>query len=88
MNGRKDNPRVGKPWDWLHPLGRTKGIAHAGGLCKEFVAGDDFIVYPCDNLIHYGIIEVPRRVLKWGILSIQPPKRCRGSNKIRGSKIG
>ena len=30
-------------------------IAHAVGLCKEFVAGDDFVVYLGDNLIQYGI---------------------------------
>ncbi len=31
------------------------GIAHAVGLCKEFVGDDDFIVYLGDNLLQNGI---------------------------------
>jgi len=76
INGRKDDPRVGKPWDWLYPekvvnhygdgsrfgvkityihQGEPKGIAHAIGLCKEFLARDEFVVYLGDNLIQHGI---------------------------------
>lgn len=35
--------------------GEPKGIAHAVGLCKEFIGGDPFVVYLGDNLIRGGI---------------------------------
>ena len=35
--------------------GRPLGIAHAVGLCKNFVGDDKFIVYLGDNLLQYGI---------------------------------
>jgi glucose-1-phosphate thymidylyltransferase len=35
--------------------GKPLGIAHAVGLCKEFVDGDKFVVYLGDNLLQYGI---------------------------------
>jgi len=35
--------------------GRPLGIAHAVGLCEEFIGQDPFIVYLGDNLLQYGI---------------------------------
>lgn len=35
--------------------GEPKGIAHAVGLCKEYVSDDPFIVYLGDNLLKGGI---------------------------------
>ena len=37
-----------------------KGIAHAVGLCREFVADSPFIVYLGDNLIKGGITKQAR----------------------------
>jgi len=35
--------------------GKPLGIAHAVGLCEEFIGQDPFIVYLGDNLLQYGI---------------------------------
>ena len=35
--------------------GEPKGIAHAVGLCEDFVGGDRFVVYLGDNLLKGGI---------------------------------
>ena len=35
--------------------GKPLGIAHAVGLCKEFVGDEPFVVYLGDNLLQYGI---------------------------------
>lgn len=35
--------------------GKPKGIAHAVGVCKEFVENDPFVVYLGDNLLRGGI---------------------------------
>ena len=35
--------------------GKPLGIAHAVGLCKDFVEEDRFVVYLGDNLLQYGI---------------------------------
>lgn len=35
--------------------GKPKGIAHAIGLCKEFIGEDPFVVYLGDNLLKGGI---------------------------------
>ena len=32
-----------------------RGIAHAIGLCEDFVGGDDFVVYLGDNILQHGI---------------------------------
>jgi len=34
-----------------------KGIAHAIGLCKDFVAKDDFVVYLGDNVLRQSLVE-------------------------------
>mgnify|MGYP000014567874 CR=1 FL=1 len=54
INHYGDGSRFGVKITYIHQ-GEPKGIAHAVGLCKEFVAGDDFIVYLGDNLIQHGI---------------------------------
>lgn len=35
--------------------GKPLGIAHAVGLAKDFVGGDEFVVYLGDNLLQHGI---------------------------------
>lgn len=37
--------------------GLPKGIAHAVGLCKDFVGNDKFVVYLGDNMLQNGIKE-------------------------------
>ena len=54
INHYGDGSRFGVKITYIHQ-GEPKGIAHAVGLCKEFVAGDDFVVYLGDNLIQRGI---------------------------------
>jgi len=54
VNHYGDGSGFGVKITYIHQ-GEPKGIAHAVGLCKEFVAGDDFIVYLGDNLIQNGI---------------------------------
>jgi len=54
VNYYRDGSRFGVKITYIHQ-GEPKGIAHAVGLCKEFVAGDDFVVYLGDNLIQHGI---------------------------------
>ena len=54
VNHYGDGSRFGVKITYIHQ-GEPKGIAHAVGLCKEFVAGDDFVVYLGDNLIQHGI---------------------------------
>ena len=44
--------------------GEPKGIAHAIGLCEEFVSGDNFVVYLGDNLLQYGIGKYMRKFEK------------------------
>lgn len=34
------------------------GIAHAVGMAEDFVAGDDFLVYLGDNILHGGIAQL------------------------------
>ena len=49
-----DGSRFGIKITYIHQ-GEPKGIAHAVGLCKDFVAEADFVVYLGDNLIQHGI---------------------------------
>lgn len=35
--------------------GKPLGIAHAVGLCRDFVGGDRFVVYLGDNLLQHGV---------------------------------
>jgi len=48
--GRKFGVKI----QYLHQ-GAPKGIAHAVGLCKEYVGNDPFVVYLGDNLLRGGI---------------------------------
>jgi glucose-1-phosphate thymidylyltransferase len=41
--------------------GQPKGIAHAVGLCKDFIGKDRFVVYLGDNLIKGGIKQYVER---------------------------
>ena len=43
--------------------GKPLGIAHAVGLCRDFVGGDEFIVYLGDNMLQYGIKEYFKRFM-------------------------
>ena len=54
VNHYGDGSRFGVKITYIHQ-GEPKGIAHAIGLCKEFVARDEFVVYLGDNLIQHGI---------------------------------
>lgn len=54
VNHYGDGSRFGVKITYIHQ-GEPKGIAHAIGLCKEFIAEDDFVVYLGDNLIQHGI---------------------------------
>lgn len=49
-----DGSRLGVRITYVHQ-GKPLGIAHAIGLCKEFVEEDSFVVYLGDNLLQKGI---------------------------------
>ena len=49
-----DGSRFGAKITYIHQ-GKPLGIAHAVALCREFVGGDQFIVYLGDNLLQHGI---------------------------------
>lgn len=40
--------------------GKPLGIAHAVGLCKEFVGDESFVVYLGDNLLQHGVVKYVR----------------------------
>jgi len=44
--------------------GKPLGIAHAVGLCKEFVRNDRFVVYLGDNMLQYGIKDYLKKFLE------------------------
>jgi len=44
--------------------GRPLGIAHAVGLCEEFIGQDTFIVYLGDNLLQHGIKRYVEEFIK------------------------
>jgi len=48
-----DGSKFGVNLTYIHQ-GEPKGIAHAVGLCEEFVGSDDFVVYLGDNLLKGG----------------------------------
>src|SRR5215831_13560564 len=48
------------------PQGEPLGIAHAVGLCQDFVGNDSFIVYLGDNLIKGGIAKFASEFQKTG----------------------
>jgi len=54
INHYGDGSKFGVKITYIHQ-GEPKGIAHAIGLCREFVARDEFVVYLGDNLIQHGI---------------------------------
>lgn len=47
--------------------GRPLGIAHAVGLCRDFVGDDRFVVYLGDNLLQYGIRRYVEKFLYSGL---------------------
>ena len=51
-----DGSRFGVKITYIYQ-GYPKGIAHAIGLCKEFVGNDKFVVYLGDNMLQHGIKE-------------------------------
>jgi glucose-1-phosphate thymidylyltransferase len=46
--------------------GAPKGIAHAVGLCKEYVGNEEFVVYLGDNLLQHGIKKYLEEFLNGG----------------------
>jgi glucose-1-phosphate thymidylyltransferase len=54
-----DGSRFGARITYIYQ-GFPKGIAHAIGLCKDFVGDDKFIVYLGDNILQNGIKEYVR----------------------------
>jgi glucose-1-phosphate thymidylyltransferase len=44
--------------------GKPLGIAHAVGLCKDFVGEEPFIVYLGDNLLQYGIKKYAEKFIE------------------------
>ena len=49
-----DGSRFGARITYIYQ-GKPLGIAHAVGLCKEFVGDDRFVVYLGDNILQHGI---------------------------------
>ena len=49
-----DGSKFGAEFEYI-TQGEPRGIAHAVGLCKDFIQDSDFIVYLGDNLIKGGI---------------------------------
>jgi len=54
VNYYSDGAKFGVKITYIYQ-GEPKGIAHAIGLCKDFVDRDEFIVYLGDNLFQNGI---------------------------------
>jgi glucose-1-phosphate thymidylyltransferase len=54
INHYGDGTKFGVKITYIHQ-GEPKGIAHAIGLCEDFVGEDDFVVYLGDNLFQNGI---------------------------------
>ena len=58
-----DGSRFGAKITYIYQ-GKPLGIAHAVGLCKEFVGDEMFVVYLGDNLLQYGIKQYLEEFLK------------------------
>jgi glucose-1-phosphate thymidylyltransferase len=54
VNYYGDGTKFGVKITYIHQ-GEPKGIAHAVGLCEDFVGRDEFVVYLGDNLFQNGI---------------------------------
>ena len=54
INYYGDGTKFGVKITYIHQ-GEPKGIAHAVGLCEDFVNGEEFVVYLGDNLFQNGI---------------------------------
>jgi glucose-1-phosphate thymidylyltransferase len=54
INHYGDGTKFGVKITYIHQ-GEPKGIAHAVGLCEDFVDGEEFVVYLGDNLFQNGI---------------------------------
>ncbi|MEM1509345.1 MAG: glucose-1-phosphate thymidylyltransferase [Thermofilaceae archaeon] len=60
-----DGSRFGARVSYVHQ-GKPLGIAHAVGLCRDFVGSDSFVVYLGDNLLQHGIKEYVRSFVGGG----------------------
>jgi len=72
--------------------GRPLGIAHAVGLCREFVGDEKFVVYLGDNMLQRGIKRYAKKFLSEGydamvlLKEAEDPRRF-GVAKLDGGKI-
>jgi glucose-1-phosphate thymidylyltransferase len=57
-----DGSRFGAHITYIYQ-GFPKGIAHAIGLCKDFIGDDKFVVYLGDNILQNGIKEYAREFI-------------------------
>jgi glucose-1-phosphate thymidylyltransferase len=60
-----DGSRFGVKITYVYQ-GAPKGIAHAVGLCKEYVGNEEFVVYLGDNLLQHGIKKYLEEFLNGG----------------------
>lgn len=58
-----DGARFGVNITYIHQ-GKPQGIAHAVGLCREFVGHEQFVVYLGDNLLRGGIQDYAKEFVK------------------------
>ena len=69
-----------------------KGIAHAIGLCKNFVGNDDFVVYLGDNILRQSLVEHLKKFQEFSnsafiLLAEVPDPTKFGVVKLDGEKI-
>jgi len=60
-----DGSRFGVNITYIYQ-GKPQGIAHAVGLCRDFVGDDDFVVYLGDNIFQNGIASYVERFKEEG----------------------
>jgi len=72
--------------------GKPLGIAHALGLCKNFVKEDSFVLYLGDNLLQYGIKGYLEKFIKGNfdayilLKKVEDPTKF-GVAKFEGNKL-
>lgn len=71
---------------------KPKGIAHAIGLCKNFVGNDDFVVYLGDNILRQSLVEHLKKFQEFSnsafiLLAEVPDPTKFGVVKLDGEKI-
>lgn len=75
-----DGSRFGAKITYVYQ-GKPLGIAHAVGLCEEFVGGDRFVVYLGDNMLQHGVRRYVERFLSGGydamvlLKEVEDPRR-------------